>query len=137
MKEYFEISNLDLRMYKEGTVNAIIKQLKSKTDVVIERDAVIRIGNTDIKVELYFPEHSAVLVAGMQDDYYTKELGKSDLPIVHMAEWFREIRNNSNYKLLCYRLMYNHFYKRITQYNIKYVCDSIIKDLELPLKEPC
>ena len=86
MKEYFEISNLDLRMYKEGTVNAIIKQLTSKTDVVIERDAVIRIGNTDIKVELYFPEHSAVLVAGMQDDYYTKELGKSDLPIVHKAE---------------------------------------------------
>jgi hypothetical protein len=135
MKEYFEISNLDLRMYKEGTVNAIIKQLKTKTDVVIERNTVIKFDNTNVTVELYFPEYSAVLLFGMQDDYYTKELGKSDLPIVHMAEWFREIRNNSNYKLLCYRLMYNHFHKRITQYNIKYVCDSIIKDLGLQLKE--
>lgn len=137
MKEYFEISNLDLRMYKEGTVNAIIKQLKTKTDVVIERNTVIKFDNTNVTVELYFPEYSAVLVIGNQDDYYTKQLGESEIPIPYMGEWYRAISNNSNYKVLRYRLEYNHFHKRITQYNIKYVCDSIIKDLELPLKEPC
>lgn len=43
--------------------------------------------------------------------------------------------NPTYYKILCYRLEYNHFQKRTTQYNIKYVCDSIIKDLGLQLKE--
>lgn len=135
MKEFFDITDLDLRMYKNGTIDAIIKQLKSKTDVVIERNAVIKVGNTDVTVELYFPEHSAVLVFCMQDDYYTKQLGESEIPIPCMFEWVKAIRDNSNYKVLCYRLEYNHFHKRITQYNIKYICDSIIKDLGLQLKE--
>ena len=135
MEEFFDITNLDLRMYKKGTVDAIIKQLKSKTDVVIEPNAIIQVGNTDVTVELYFPEYSAVLLFGLQDDYYTKQLGESEIPISCMSEWFRKIRDNSNYKLLYYRLEYNHFHKRITEYNIKYVCDSIIKDLGLQLKE--
>jgi hypothetical protein len=135
MKEFFDITDLDLRMYKKGTVDAIIKQLKSKTDVVIEPNAIIKVGNTNVTVELYFPEYSAVLLFGCQDDYYTKQLGESEIPISCMSEWFRAIKDNSNYKVLCYRLEYNHFHKRITQYNIKYVCDSIIKDLGLQLKE--
>ena len=137
MKEFFDITDLDLRMYKEGTVNAIIKQLESKTDVVIERNAVIKFGNTNVTVELYFPEHSAVLVFGVQDDYYTKKLGESEIPIPSMFEWYKKIRSESNYKVLSYRLLYSHFYKRITQYNIKYVCDCIIKDLGLQKKELC
>ena len=135
MKEFFDITDLDLRMYEEGTVNAIIKQLESKTDVVIERNAVIKFGNTNVTVELYFPEHSAVLVFGVQDDHYTKKLGESEIPIPCMSEWYRKIRDNSKYKVLCYRLEYSHFHKRITQYNIKYVCDCIIKDLGLQIKE--
>ena len=135
MKEFFDITDLDLRMYKEETVDAIIKQLKSKTDIVIERNAVIKFGNTNVMVELYFPEYSAVLLFGGQDDHYTKKLGESEIPIPYMAEWFRAIRDNSNYKVLCYRLEYSYFYKRITQYNIKYVCDSIINDLGLQMKE--
>lgn len=135
MKEFFDITDLDLRMYKEGTVNAIIKQLESKTDVVIERNAVIKFGNTNVTVELYFPEYSAVLVPGIQDDHYTKQLGESEIPIPCMFEWYNAIRDNSNYKILGYILEYNHFQKRTTQYNIKYVCDSIIKDLGLQLKE--
>lgn len=135
MKEFFDITDLDLRMYKEGTVSAIIKQLESKTDVVIERNAVIKFGNTNVAVELYFPEHSAVLVFGVQDDYYTKKLGESEIPIPCVSEWYRKIRDNSKYKVLCYRLEYNHFHKRMTQYNIKYVCDCIINDLGLQIKE--
>lgn len=135
MKEFFDITDLDLRMYEEGTVNAIIKQLENKTDVVIERNAVIKFGNTNVTVELYFPEHSAVLVFGVQDDHYTKKLGESEIPIPCMFEWYRKIRDNSKYKVLCYRLEYNHSHKRITQYNIKYVCDSIINDLGLHIKE--
>ena len=135
MKEFFDITDLDLRIYKKGTVDAIIKQLKSKTNVVIEPNAIIKVGNTDVTVELYFPEYSAVLLFGLRDDYYTKQLGESEIPIPCMSEWFRKIKYNSNYKLLCYRLEYDHFQKRITQYNIKYVCDSIIKDLGLQLKE--
>ena len=135
MKEFFDITDLDLRMYKNGTVDAIIKQLQSKTDVIIERNAVIKFGNTNVTVELYFPEYSAVLVPGIQDDYYTKKLGESEIPIPCMFGWYNAIRDNSNYKILCYRLEYNHFQKRTTQYNIKYVCDSIIKDLGLQLKE--
>ena len=135
MKEFFDITDLDLRMYKEGTVNAIIKQLKSKTDVVIERDAVIKFGNTNVTVELYFPEHSAALVFGTQDDHYTKKLGESEIPIPCMFEWVRTIRDNTNHKVICYRLLYNNYSKRITEYNIQYVCDSIIKDLGLQMKE--
>lgn len=135
MKEFFDITDLDLRIYKNGTVDAIIKQLQSKTDVIIERNAVIKFGNTNVTVELYFPEYSAVLVPAKQDDYYTKQLGESEIPIPCMFEWYNAIRDNSNYKILGYILEYNHFQKRTTQYNIKYVCDSIIKDLGLQLKE--
>ena len=135
MKEFFDITDLDLRMYKEETIDAIIKQLKSKTDIVIERNAVIKFGNTNVMVELYFPEYSAVLVFGLQDDHYSKKLGESEIPIPCMFEWYKKIRNESNYKVFCYRLEYNHFHKRITQYNIKYVCESILKDLGLQMKE--
>ena len=135
MKEFFDITDLDLRMYKKETVDAIIKQLQTQTDVVIERNTVIKFGNTNVTVELYFPEYSAILVFGMQDDHYTKQRGESEIPIPYMGEWFRAIRDNSNYKVLCYRLEYNHFYKRTTEYNIKYLCDCIIQDLGLQLKE--
>lgn len=135
MKEFFDISNLDLRMYKKETVDDIVAYLESKTNVVIERNPVIKVGNTDITVELYFPEYKSVLVCGLQDDYYTTKLGESELPIRLMDEWYTKISNESNYKCLYYRLEYNTFMKRPTRYDIKYVGDSIIKDLGLSLKE--
>lgn len=73
MKEFSDISNLDLRIYKKETVDAIVEYLKNKTNVVIETNAIIRVGNTDVTVELLFPEYNAVLLCGMQDDYYTKK----------------------------------------------------------------
>ena len=135
MQELFEIDKVDLRMYKDGTVNAIIKYLTSNTDVIIERNAAIKFGNTDVTVELYFPDYSAVLVCDDQDDHYTKPLGESEIPIPYMYKWYNTIREKYNYKLLHYRLVYDNIHKRTTIYNIKYVCDNIIKDLGLSLKE--
>lgn len=84
---------------------------------------------------MYFPDYSAVLVCDDQDDHYTKPLGESEIPIPYMYKWYNTIREKYNYKLLHYRLMYDNIHKRTTIYNIKYVCDNIIKDLGLPLKE--
>lgn len=135
MKEFSDISNLDLRIYKKETVDAIVEYLKNKTNVVIETNAIIRVGNTDVTVELLFPEYNTVLLCGMQDDYFTKKKGETEIPIKCMFEWYKKIENETNYKYVCYRLEYNKFHKRPTKYNIQYVGDSIIKNLGLQLKE--
>ena len=58
MKEFFDVSSIDLRMYKKETIDAIIKYLKNKTTVVVEPNAIIKVGNTDVSVELFFPEYN-------------------------------------------------------------------------------
>lgn len=131
MKEFFDISNIDLRMYKKETVDDIVEYLKSKTNVVIEPNAIIKVGNTDVTVEMFFPEYNTVLVSSMQDDYYTKKYGETELPIKCMFKWYDKIQSESHYRLICYRLMSNQFTRKPTQYNIQYVGDCIIKDLGL------
>lgn len=135
MKEFSDISNLDLRMYKKETVDAIVEYLKNKTNVVIETNAIIKVGNTDVTIELLFPEYNTVLLCSMQDDYYTKKVGETEIPIKYMFEWYKKINNETDYNIICFRLEYSQFYKKPTTYNIQYVCDSIIKDLGLQLKE--
>ena len=135
MKEFSDISNLDLRMFKKETVDAIVEYLKNKTNVVIETNAIIKVGNTDVTVELLFPEYNTVLLCGMKDDYYTKKVGETEIPIQCMFKWYEKIENETNYKYVCYRLEYNKVRKCQTKYNIQYVCDSIIKDLGLQLKD--
>ena len=73
MKEFFDISSVDLRMYKEGAINAIITKLRNKTDVVVETNVTIKVGNTDVTVEMFFPEYNAVLLCGNYDYYYNKK----------------------------------------------------------------
>ena len=130
MKEFFDISSIDLRMYKKETIETIIEYLKNKTTVVVEPNAIIKVGNTDVTVELFFPEYNTVLLSAIQDDCYTKEYGETEIPIKLMFQWYRKISNESNYKVIAYQLE-----KSSSKYNIQYVCDSIIKDLGLQLKE--
>ena len=129
MKEFFDISSVDLRMYKKETIEAIIAYLKNKTTVVVEPNAIIKIGSTDVTVELFFPEYNTVLLSATTDDYYTKKCGETEIPIKLMFEWYNKIRDESNYKVIFCRLE-----KRTPKYSIQSVCDSIIKDLGLQLK---
>lgn len=129
MKEFFDISSVDLRMYKKETIEAIIAYLKNKTTVVVEPNAIIKIGSTDVTVELFFPEYNTVLLSATTDDYYTKKCGETEIPIKLMFEWYNKIRDESNYKVFFCRLE-----KRTPKYSIQSVCDSIIKDLGLQLK---
>lgn len=135
MKKFFDISSVDLRMYKEGTINAIITKLRNKTDVVIETNVTIKVGNTDVTVEMFFPEYNTVLLCGNYDEHYNKKREELEIPSKLIYKWYDKIRDEANYKVLYYGLVYNCFRRRITQYNTQYVCDSIIKDLGLPLKE--
>ena len=72
-----------------------------------ERNAVIKFGNTDVTVELYFPDYSAVLVCDDQDDYYTKPLGESEIPSLICISGITQLGNNIiiNYLKLHYILV--------------------------------
>ena len=46
---------------------AVIEYLKNKTTVVVEPNAIIKVGNTDVTVELFFPEYNTVLLSAIQN----------------------------------------------------------------------